>query len=346
MKKVIFSLIAAAILVACGSQEGARAPLPGTVGPRGEVLVVCSQQVWNGAVGDTVRSILKKPYTVLPQQHMETFEPMFDVVHKTEEEFNKFWKPHRNIVKLEVADRKDTQEPSVGFYKNKYASGQKLIVGKARTAEALAEALAARSSDMRTVIHEAEVARAAKVAGMSVDEAIQRDLIELLGVEMIIPKGAWLVAQDSGFLWVDRQMTRLKGSNNHDVQQGFFVHSEPYTGPSQFSLPRFLDRRDSLTERFVLGPTDGSYMAVERRMIPTYEEKMFDGKYAAEIKGLWRMENDFMGGPFYSLTIHDEANARLVTVEGYTYAPYFDKRAYMREVEGIVKSASFVKLVD
>ena len=79
-------------------------------------------------------------------------------------------------------------------------------------------------------------------------------------------------------------------------------------------------------------------MAVERRMIPTYEEIAFNGEIAAEIKGLWRMENDFMGGPFYSLTMYDKDNARLVTVEGYAYAPYFDKE-HMREIEGIVKTA-------
>ena len=45
-----------------------------------------------------------------------------------------------------------------------------------------------------------------------------------------------------------------------------------------------------------------------------------------------------MGGPFYSLTLFDERSGDLVTVEGYAYAPYFDKREYMREVESIVRS--------
>ena len=86
-------------------------------------------------------------------------------------------------------------------------------------------------------------------------------------------------------------------------------------------------------------------MANERRMIPRYEEKMFDGKYAAEIKGLWRMENEF--GEVRSTPYHPgQTNARLVTIEGYTYAPYFDKRAYMREVEGIYEVRNFCKLVD
>ena len=78
-------------------------------------------------------------------------------------------------------------------------------------------------------------------------------------------------------------------------------------------------------------------------MQPTYKEITHKGAIAAEVKGLWRRENDFMGGPFYSLTMYDEATASLVTVEGYTYAPYFDKREYMREIEGIVKTAQTFK---
>jgi hypothetical protein len=38
------------------------------------------------------------------------------------------------------------------------------------------------------------------------------------------------------------------------------------------------------------------------------------------------------------LTVYDDARARLVTVEGYVYAPYFDKREYIREVEAVVRS--------
>ena len=51
------------------------------------------------------------------------------------------------------------------------------------------------------------------------------------------------------------------------------------------------------------------------------------------------MENDFMGGPFYSLTLVDEGRGRLLTLEGYAYAPYFDKRPYIREVEGLIRTS-------
>ena len=147
------------------------------------------------------------------------------------------------------------------------------------------------------------------VSKLSTDEAVERDVLEAIGVNMIVPKGSYAVELDSCFVWLDRQQTRLKGSNNHDVQLGIFIHSEPYTGPEQFSLKYLLDRRDEVTNTRVHGPTEGSFMSVERRMLPTYEEININGEIAAEIRGLWRMENDFMGGLFASLTMYDEASS-------------------------------------
>ena len=79
------------------------------------------------------------------------------------------------------------------------------------------------------------------------------------------------------------------------------------------------------------------------RYVPSYEEVVFNGKFASELRGLWRIENGYMGGPFYSLTTLDERSGELVTVEGYTYAPYFDKREYMREAESIVRSLQWAE---
>ena len=345
MKKigvVIIAIIGLMMVESCGSQEGARAPLPSIVGARGEVLIVCDDAIWKSEVGDTLRDALMMPYHVLPQMHMETFEPMFDLVQKTKEDFNKFWKPHRNIIFLEIADRIDTQEPSVKFYKDRHSMGQIFIEGKARTFSGLAKKLSERQREMVSLIDDMEVKRSGYISSLSVDEALEERVLQELGIDMTIPKGCYPVRVDSVFTWIDRQMTRLKGSNNHDVQQGFFIHMEPYLGPHQFSLDYLLKKRDSLTSEFVSGPTEGSYMVVERRMNPSYDEIPFEGEFAAEIRGLWRMENDFMGGPFYSITIHDPETSMLITVEGYTYAPYFDKRDYMREVAGVVKSARIV----
>jgi hypothetical protein len=61
------------------------------------------------------------------------------------------------------------------------------------------------------------------------------------------------------------------------------------------------------------------------------------------MRGLWKLEGDFMGGPFYSMTFLDERTGNLVTIDGFAYAPYFDKREYIREVEAIIKTLKFKK---
>jgi hypothetical protein len=135
----------------------------------------------------------------------------------------------------------------------------------------------------------------------------------------------------------------MKGGDNHDVQQGFVIYREPYLSDQQFSLEARLDKRNSVMRKHLPGPTKGSYMTTEMRYVPSYEEVVFNGQFASELRGLWRIENSYMGGPFYSLTMLDERSGELLTVEGYTYAPYFDKREYMREAEAVVRSLQWAE---
>lgn len=332
-------LVVALALVSLSACEGdgARVALPGKVGAAGELVVVATPEVWAGPAGDTIQALMGQPYPVLPQ-----YEPLMDVVHLEPALFDRFWKPHRNILVLEVADRVDTQEPSLTFYRNKYSRGQIYMVAKARTAEALAEVLLSRGGEMVSLLHAEEASRFSDIVALSPNEVVARDVLNKWGIQGLWPKDARLAKQTDDFWWVDRQLTRFKGGDNHDIQQGFFIHSEPYVSTDQLSLEHVLDRRDAVTRKHVQGPTQGSYMAIERRFFPAYEEMQFDGHFALEVRGLWKMENDFMGGPFYSLTIVDEAEGRLLTIEGYAYAPYFDKRPYIREMEGLVRRSALV----
>ena len=63
--------------------------------------------------------------------------------------------------------------------------------------------------------------------------------------------------------------------------------------------------------------------------------------YTIEIRGLWNVYGDFMGDPFLSLTVLDEKRKRVITVDGYVYAPKFNKRNYLRQVEAILYSLEF-----
>ena len=138
-------------------------------------------------------------------------------------------------------------------------------------------------------------------------------------------------------------MTRSKGNRKHDVQQGFFIYLTPYVADSVFTPEYLLSRRDEVLKKYVPGSKPDSYMTTQYRYQPVYAEIKHKGEYALEMKGLWKMEGEFMGGPFVSMTKLHPETGMLITIEGYAYAPYFNKREYIREAEAIVKSSAWSK---
>jgi hypothetical protein len=77
-------------------------------------------------------------------------------------------------------------------------------------------------------------------------------------------------------------------------------------------------------------------MATERRVDQVYNVREHNGNYASEMRGLWRLLNDFMGGPYISLAQLDIENQRVVVAFGYVYAPSKDKRNLLRQVEAMI----------
>ena len=66
---------------------------------------------------------------------------------------------------------------------------------------------------------------------------------------------------------------------------------------------------------------------------PVYRTFNLNGKFLAEMRGLWDVKGDVMGGPFVSHTRLDEANNRIITAEAFIYEPEKKKRNLMRQAE-------------
>lgn len=336
MKPVFFVVALLFFLGGCGSSDQ-QSYLPGRVGPVGEMVVVLPQKYWDGAIVDAIRSVTDKPYELLPQA-----ENSVDVALLDPSEFDRFWKPHRNVLMVDLADRIDTQEPSLKVYRNKYASDQIYAEAKGKTPADIAEVIRKQGEQLVRAIQAAELRRVADLVGANINEALRAEVVEKRGLSIDFPKDARKVMENENFLWVQREITRMKGGNNHDIKQGFFIYTYPYDNDSVFSFQWQIAKRNDMLYRYVHGQPEGSFMTTEMELIPSYEEVTFDGRFTSEIRGLWKMENDFMGGPFFMMTFFDEANSRIVTLEGYAYAPYFNKREYIREAEAIVKTVKLV----
>lgn len=340
-RRMGFLALCALTLVGCGgvseppSKAERLALLPGKVGPSGEVVMVVSSEVWNRGVSSAVDSIFGAPVRVLPQ-----YEPRFDVLRLDPDEFDRFWKPHRNLVVFDIADRIDTQEPKLTVYRNRFAKGQIYAEVKAKNAAGAVEALFSAQGGvmLADMFESAEAERYRDLMNLDRNRNLEAKLMEGHGLTSVLPRDARLVSDVGGFCWIERSLTRMKGGRNHDVQMGVIVHRTPYSGPGDFSMEAMLGRRDSLLRERVSSEVEGSYMTTEYRLTPRYEEISFRGEFAATLRGLWRMEGDFMGGPWTSIAWVDSKRGQLVTVDGYVYAPYFGKREYLREVEAMVRS--------
>jgi len=108
------------------------------------------------------------------------------------------------------------------------------------------------------------------------------------------------------------------------------------------SNPDFVDanwinaKRDSLMEHLVQGEREGSYVTTDyRRPLETREFETDNRLIGYETKGLWRMTNDFMGGPFVHFTYYDPMTDRLFMVEYAQFAPSVNKRRFVRQFQAM-----------
>ena len=89
----------------------------------------------------------------------------------------------------------------------------------------------------------------------------------------------------------------------------------------------------------VPGMVENSYMTISSEVTPGLEVMKYKNRNFVEMRGLWEVKNDFMGGPFVIHAFYDKNNPKeIIVVEGFVYAPRYDKRDYIRQVESILYS--------
>ncbi len=329
-------------LSSCLSPEGENnnddSNLPGNTGAPGEVLVVMEQGHWENEPGKSIRQVLGKPYPRLPQE-----EPLYTLVYTGPQGFTSTLEKHRNIILARIGGDRE-EKASLRLARNVWAKDQLVIEMEGKDPEQLGKAFHDKEEAILDQLEELEKTQEVNDLQKISDEKVIRKMKEDHQVSLLIPKDSEVQKNKDRFCWIERHYMKSTGQFRHDITQGLFIYHYPYEKKGSFSGKELLRVRDSLLKEHVPGPSPGSYMTTEDRfeaVKPLVKETTHRGEYAVEIRGLWRVENDQMGGPFISLTTYDKARGRIVTVEGYVFAPKFDKREYVRELETILYSLDF-----
>jgi hypothetical protein len=317
-----FSLLILIVFVSCNN-SGNTGLSKNVTGRAGELVVVISEEAWAGKPGKLLRETLAQEHLALPQD-----EPLFDLVNVQHQGFKSIFKTTRNIVQTRISSNVDSS--GVTFQDNVWASPQATVIIQAKNEGEFEKLLNENKDRIMSYFLKAEKDRLTQNYEKYYERGIYNVLNENFGVTLKVAPGFQIAEEKEDFIWLRYETP--------EIAQGVILYTFPYVSDSAFMVDYQLKVRDSILRSHVPGPTNGSFMATERRIEQINNFREHNGNYAAEMRGLWRVVNDFMGGPYISLAVLDAARQRIIVAYGYVYAPSKDKRNLLRQVEAMLYS--------
>jgi hypothetical protein len=327
---------------------------PNAIGKINQVVVIADKALWEGEIGDSLRYYLESPYLLLPQP-----EPIYDLKHFTPQDLGE--KPIRKELRtmLVVGDISQTESSStarliaehmgqenlrraredqkftstVGH--DKWAKDQLLIYLFGNGKDALVNNFKQQFSNIRKKISEFDAEQIeANVYQVGANLELSSSILKTFGAAIRIPKSYVTAIEEENFLWL-REDTRNTINN-------IMIHRLPYKSREQFSEEGIKAIRDSLGKKYVTSTEEGSYMVINAKDLPLITgPTTVKGQYAFQARGIWEMENAFMGGPFVSYLIHNPEKEQLLFVDGFVYGPGEDKREPMQELNYILSTTEY-----
>jgi hypothetical protein len=322
-------LVLSIILISCGDNEVTELH---SSGKTAEIIIsLNSEAEWKGEIGDSIKAFFNLEYEILPQP-----EPLFGMAFVpipwlTE---NKMFKSHHNILIVDI-DKK-VNETTFEAKKDFWASPQRVIKITSPSDEAFINYWEEKKESIYGILMDSEYERLNKTFHTFRDRDIITEVRKAFGFQLEIPSGFYIATNKAGFMWIRKE------AKHHS--QGIIIYTYDFVDTMAFEKERIISFRDALTEEFIPGPSEGSYMTVAQEYASIISKRIGIGDmFAVETRSLWRLENDFMGGPFVNYTFVDERKNKVVSIDCYIYAPNKPKRDLMIQMEAIAHSIKFTE---
>ena len=232
----------------------------------------------------------------------------------------------RVVGELDINSANKTQ---IEIKEDVWAQNQTIITISAPNDKSAAAILSKNKDKLQKLFNEAELRRSKLQLEKGVDLEESNKLLEKHGFSLKVPSEFFVSMDSSDFFFVRKN--RVVGE--HQILQGVMVYSYSYNNDSAFVPKVIVDSMETFIYN-VKGQPKGN-MAVELQYPVLKEEINFKEKYAIKLSGLWKMEGIFMGGSFINYTFLDSKEERVVNIYGFVYAPKFNHREYLRELEAL-----------
>lgn len=333
-------------------RQGLR-PVPTAYGKINQLVVVADQELWESRVGDSIRYYYGAAYPILPQP-----EPIFDIVHFTPFDMEAQLMKRELRTYLIVANLSDEESPTgqmirqdlgtekvrrsqedesynVTIGRDKWAKNQLLAYQFAWSEDKLIDNIKANFPAIYKRIEQRERDRiAATIFFQGENPKIQDEVRSKMGADIKIPSDYFVAISDDEVIWLRKE--------TDDLSSNLLIHKLAYNSEQQLSKEGIKAIRDTLGRKYISSTLPNTYMRVNDIDLPMLTEvKTIHNQYALEARGIWEIENDFMGGAFVSYLIHNPSKNELLFIDGFVHAPGKEKRDFMEHLEYIMSTTEY-----
>lgn len=322
-------LLFATFIVSCDELNEKVLPRPS--GKSGNLLVVVDTFYWNNHTGEAIMETFATTQEGLPQR-----EPLFDIIQLPHRNFAQIFKTNRNIIIIEI---KENAKNRLAINSEVWSTSQLIVTITASSDKIAAETIRKNGKALIDYFNNKEIERLQAANNQFKNQKVAKVLKEKFNIELIIDTYYRVANEDSNFVWLRKE----KMAGEHPISQGLLVYSYPYISDTTFSVYSLTNKRNEFTKKYVRGAVDSTYMQSYAEYVPNEKELSINGLYAKELRGLWFIKGDFMGGPYVNYSFVDEKRNQVICIDGYVFAPKFDKREFLRELEAFALSAMLVE---
>ncbi len=295
-------------------------------GANNEVIVIMDDTEWGGISGRALFDVLNSNAKALPQP-----EPNFRILHITPENFTSTFKMARNLIIPDISEI--YSQPKLEAELNSYARNQVIMNIKAPDSISFANFVTENEQVIVEYFIEKELERNSEWLKNDMKTPVVRAQ-QMFGINIHFPKGISNFEEFNNFLWA----TNNTGRGRQDI----IIYQFPYTSETVFEQESLINVRNEFLGRYVKGSFE-SQMSTATIYPPDYKVMTVDGVFRAELRGLWEMTTDMMGGPFVMHAFVNDNTGMVIVVEVYVYAPESNKRNLMRNLESVLYTISMPK---
>jgi hypothetical protein len=323
---------------------------PKAIGGHSEILVVMDSVKHDSEVAEALRNTLGAPIFTMPRP-----QPRFDLIFtdlRTTAD-RELIERHKNVViasdidadtnvgaflRALLADNvKQSVRDGESFsftQRDVWSRDQLVMMLSAESSENLAQRISRNEQSLVDDIHQMELARWHRYVYRRAEQTeLSEDILETYGWSFRIQHDYRVGVDTLNVLTLRRYLP--------DNDRWIWVWWQDDFSQNEFdNLGRdwVSTKRDSINQEYMKGSTDEKYVKTDYDR--PYEQRFMEinGMQSYESRGIWRMHNELMGGPFINYTMYDHENERLFMMEYGQFSPRWDQRRFLYQFEAMART--------